>query len=147
MSINRFNFRAYIKEYNKIYRVYNLMENGDIVECIDDNGNFVGDGFYKNDFVLMQSTGLVDKNGKEIYEGDILTDSSIKYLVRFEEEKAWFVMKPILCGKTLLTYYEELGKRYMHYYEIIGNIYENSELLEEFRKKLKEEYARNNNKN
>jgi hypothetical protein len=40
-------------------------------------------------------------------------------------------MKPILFGKTLLTDYEELGKRYMHYYEIIGNIYENKELLGE----------------
>ena len=131
MTVNKFNFRAYIKSLKKIYKVYNLMENGDKVEVIDNNGDFVGDGdgFYKNDFDLMQSTGLTDKNSKEIYEGDILTDGSIKYLVKFDEERAWFIMKPILCEKTLLTDYEELGKRYMHYYEIIGNIYENKELL------------------
>lgn len=137
--ISRFNFRAFVKPYNKIYKVYSLENDGTFaIQCFKEDGetllkrNDNGTNlflFKQNEFELMQSTGLVDKNGKEIYEGDILTDGSIKYLVRFEEEKACFIMKPILCGKTLFKKYEELSKRYMHYYEIIGNIYENPELL------------------
>lgn len=129
---NRFNFRAYIKSLNKIYRVYNLMENGDKVKVIDDNGDFVGDGdgFYKDDFNLMQSTGLTDKNGKEIYEWDI---------VRFLNKKG--VIKEV-CG-TLVCYWtkdyisNDTGfYNYMPYFphndlklEVIGNIYENDYLL------------------
>ena len=140
MTANRFNFRAYIKPYNKIYKVHSIEMSGNFlaIECFQEDGETLlkrNDNetnlflFKQGEFNLMQSTGLVDKNGKEIFEGDILTDGSIKYLVRFEKEKACFIMKPILCGKTLLKDYEKLDRRYMHYYEIIGNIYENPELL------------------
>ena len=130
---NRFNFRAYIKSLNKIYRVYNLMENGDKVEVIDDNGDFVGDGdgFYKNDFDLMQSTGFVDKNGKEIFEGNI-----IKYIYPDGEH----IIKQIYYSKdNSQMYYANKNKSfYACFYEIlpeevevIGNIYENKEFDEE----------------
>lgn len=127
MTANRFNFRAYILKEKYMVDVeilhpeYILAYDGKIYNLDNVNNS-------KN-YILMQSTGLTDRNGKEIYDLDILTDGSIKYLVRFEKEKACFIMKPILCGKTLLKKYEELGKRYMNYYEIIGNIYENKELL------------------
>lgn len=127
MKANRFNFRAYIIEEKYMVDVeilhpeYILAYNGKTYSLDNVNNS-------KN-YIIVQSTGLFDKNGEEIYEGDILTDGSIKYLVRFEKEKACFIMKPILCGKTLLKDYKELDRRYMHYYEIIGNIYENPELL------------------
>ena len=127
MSINRFNFRAYILKEKYMVDVeilhpdYILAYDGKIYSLDNVNNS-------KN-YIIVQSTGLFDKNGEEIYDSDILTDGSIKYLVRFEKEKACFIMKPILCGKTLLKDYKELDRRYMHYYEIIGNIYENKELL------------------
>lgn len=129
MTANRFHFRMWFKPnwrdpemYYEVEKTYDNMMGSDHHESFSDVLN-------DKDCIVMQSTGLTDKNGKEIYEGDILTDGSIKYLVKFDEERAWFIMQPILCKKTLLTDYEELGKRYMHYYEIIGNIYENKELL------------------
>ena len=77
-----------------------------------------------DDVELMQYTGLKDKNGKEIYEGDIyhVGDKNIRYLV------VWFDSG--FEGKQLRsTSYAGL-KSWAKDIEILGNIYENPELLE-----------------
>lgn len=73
-------------------------------------------------YELMQSTGLKDKNGVEIFEGDILKgdDGEVFYnSVVFDKEKAIFMRSDSI---ELWENVEEL--------EVIGNIYENPELLE-----------------
>lgn len=93
------------------------------------------DYFDIEDMILMQYTGLKDKNGKEIYEGDIIFDS-------FYERKAKVVF---LEGAFWLDYiddfkeYKTIHKRYQllanydnkSVLEVIGNIYDNPELLKE----------------
>lgn len=79
---------------------------------------------------LMQYTGLKDKNGKEIYEGDILINTNKsklnlgienqKYLIVYRA--LGFGLKPLFKGMALKFNYTDL--------ELIGNIYENPELLE-----------------
>ena len=75
---------------------------------------------------IMQFTGLLDKNGKEIYEGDI-----IKYAgsmsVRTKDE-ADNPMKEISWNDRLSCWNKPAG---IISWEIIGNIYENPELLAE----------------
>jgi len=85
---------------------------------------------------LLQYTGYKDKNGKEIYGGHIV---SVKYLydkrttdraqVSWQEDKASFGLKS-LKGLTNEVYelYQVTAE---HNLEIIGNIYENKELLDE----------------
>lgn len=67
------------------------------------------------DQYLMQFTGLYDKNGNEIYEGDIIKGETRNFTVKFEEG-----MFTTDVGKYILN-----GD-----YEIIGNIHQNPELLE-----------------
>ena len=80
---------------------------------------------------LLQFTGLIDKNGKEIYEGDIIRlkhhiDKRINVTgkVVFLSEQASFGIIDDLCQEY------PLFRNTTEQIEIIGNIYENSELLE-----------------
>lgn len=78
---------------------------------------------------LMQFTGLLDKNGKEIFEGDIVRyDNEKNCLVRWSEIQARFVMDKINGGKIIESFYN-FNEVIAQDLEIIGNIYENPELL------------------
>ena len=68
---------------------------------------------------LQQFTGLKDKNGKEIFEGDILGKGEEKYEVNFQDGA--FVIHTRHYGVKCLNEFAHL--------EVIGNIYENPELL------------------
>ena len=78
-------------------------------------------------YMLMQYTGLKDKNGKEIYEGDIVKhkeDLSCATVV-WDEDYTGFT--PFIYGLDG-EYGEDAGPEW---YEVIGDIYENPELLKE----------------
>ncbi|MRJ05564.1 DNA-packaging protein [Enterococcus faecium] len=89
---------------------------------------------------LMQSTGMKDKNGVEIFEGDIVL-VSVRNGFDYLDNKVCIVKNSIdYSGLVCATVDEDLEYRIFntelfeeYTYEVIGNIYENSELLEEQR--------------
>ena len=81
---------------------------------------------YKKDLKIMQYTRLKDKKGKEIYEGDIVTLHNSKYKVIFNTEGARFVLRNDEF-ELEIPFTNHNNERI----EIVGNIYENQELLKE----------------
>ena len=81
----------------------------------------------QNKIKIMQYTGLKDKNGKEIYEGDLVqvldyTSWEGLYKVVWDEESLMYVLEDAYGDKEKMCEFE--------HYLIRGNIYENPELLE-----------------
>jgi uncharacterized phage protein (TIGR01671 family) len=115
MANSRFKFRAWDKTENKMFIPEHFGFSESELITID-GGSIVPYGSYE----LMQFTGLHDKNGKEIYEGDILTNFYGEGEVSFYNGRFIFESEHIRDG---LWFIAEHG-------QVIGNIYEHPHLLE-----------------
>lgn len=121
-------FRAWDKIRKTMYKVDDIMSiDFGKSEISVKTLFFERTNYYKfDDLVLMQSTGLRDKNGKEIFEGDILDseDGFLAGVVEARQDLGMFV-------STLIKYnnFERLCN-VASSRKIIGNIREDGELLE-----------------
>lgn len=103
------------------------------VRLYDDFGEYWRDF---RDIKLMQSTGLKDKNGKELFEGDIATDGDTLGDIRNHQTLGFYIVdkkgkERFLSGTVDTEGFEEAKEFMENSFEIIGNIYENPELLED----------------
>jgi uncharacterized phage protein (TIGR01671 family) len=91
-------------------------------------GLLIHDNYAREErYTLMQYTGLKDKNGKEIYEGDIF-ETQFPYriaAVEWDEENGRFLGVTVSGGERKIAY---VGREPQPI-KIIGNIYENPELI------------------
>ena len=137
-------FRAWIKTEKRMIETYNLLdidfENEVIMtqKVYFENGLPVDrdlDNFVFKEIELMQSTGLKDKNGKEIFEGDILTYGHTTGDIKNHQTLGFYMVddegiERFFSDNASLEDFDEDMKYASEILEIIGNIYENPELLE-----------------
>lgn len=149
-------FRAWNKKWNCMLRVRAMTFNNNetihptevyAVMTLDQDGRFE-DNNYPDDIILMQFTGLLDKNGKEIFEGDIIffrtsQTQHFKGIIKWDDAHFFsdvFYEKRLPFGMNTKEHeHYWLKGNYQGYrfssdlfdMEILGNIYKNPELLKE----------------
>jgi hypothetical protein len=119
-------FRAWDKVFKEMVQVNALVLDEQVVKVTYKNGNVAKEDM--KEYELMQSTGLFDRNGKEVFVGDIVKCTrGCHHEVYLEKEYGGTFIggMPAIYLKGLLS-----GYAWTEDEEIIGNIYENPELLE-----------------
>lgn len=135
---DKFKLKIYDKRDNKLKSIFGYissLEFTDLVSIQWANGTYEASIFLK-DLIFVQCTGLKDKNGKLIREGDILFEDwknevypKGKYwIVKWDDNYAGFYIEMINPSK-FEKFKEWHLVRHDLDYEVIGNIYENPELL------------------
>ena len=121
-------YRAWHKTWDELGKVKRIRFDGEgNVTTVLFEGKFLGVDTHVDEIELMQSTGLTDKNGKEIFEGDIVKMAKDVYskptyyeVVRHRGGAYRLESKQHGC---------ELWLRHTEC-EVVGNVYENKELME-----------------
>lgn len=141
---DRFKLKCFNRLQNKIYEVRSISYyQGNVKRIeVEDNGKILIFDEYDNNIdncILVQCTGLKDKNGKLIFEGDIVRFSKYHDPEGGDWEKSVVVWGDELDYPAFdLKHTDFGGINGLHYLfaqdcpiEVIGNIYENADLLEE----------------
>lgn len=126
-------YRAFVKKENKLFETDDLLLIDFLNEevMLQQNSIIYATSFDFDEVVLMQSTGLKDKNGKEIFEGDIVRQ--VRTQPTIENETITGVVTKLEGAWLIVNDNEQLASKLWSETdenEIIGNIYENPELLE-----------------
>jgi len=134
-SVRGLNSRGMMWQSDETFKDYVVGFNGSVYEKFVDS--FAGESFdnyrdVSDNSVLMQYTGLNDKNGREIYEGDVvrykLGGEWIVGDVRYDVPSARYVKRAERIGE--LWDYKDLSS-YLGSTSVIGNIHEDPELLDQ----------------
>lgn len=117
-------FRAWFKQGSKMVNVATI---DFLKKEVKSHANVM---YSFDEIELMQSTGMVDKNGKEIFEGDIVQDGGGDVgVVVYDKECGAYGLK---YESNLIITFDSLDRICDWYGSVvIGNIYENPELVEE----------------
>jgi len=152
--MRKIKFRAWDKRRKIMLEPFTLWELYDDGQDLDHESNsmFINrkyNLFEKNDFIFLQFTGLKDKNGKEIYEKDILEGKHFHeefdewrdatYIVKWDKKSCCFYLDSTIVSNSLCPdgkiYFDIDLVSYGSFYidldesKVIGNIFVNPELL------------------
>ena len=150
---DRFKFRVWSKKYNKFIEDNRYPIGSDYQLIITQNGTLIKLGLgdfeddcedsyswatfndYEQDCIVMQSTGLKDKNGKLIYEGDVLGGTYGNLYVHYCDKCKQFQLKAkdygCMACEGDIHWYELVESENENELEVIGNIYQDKDLLNE----------------
>lgn len=122
-------FRAWHNELGRMMSIKNMWFQDSRIEELELNDAVMNDHItaYPDEIELMQSTGLFDLNGVEIFEGDIVRFFDSLYTVFYDIKEGSYRLKPH-DDRWVVDYMSNFSSE--ETFEIVGNIYENKELLD-----------------
>jgi uncharacterized phage protein (TIGR01671 family) len=132
---DRFKFRYFQESTSFMYNVVFFIIEDD---CVFYNEKTIIKKVKLSDGILMQSTLLKDKNGKLIYEGDILKcKENIIWVIRYgHRDENYFWQCAVLSKEDIADGVEDFAYPFIsqkeadeYEFDIVGNIYQNEELL------------------
>lgn len=129
-------FRAWDIAKKEMFKdTFAITESGQVVVVEQEDVMSLPDYVFVDHLVIMQSTGLFDKNGREIFEGDIIANGPDVMCMKRHNTLGFYVEKKgrveFIADGAVLEEFEEDAKEIADSLEIIGNVYENPELLED----------------
>ena len=124
--MRKIKFRCWDKVEKRILYHFNIASYDGVIQDIELPYGLKWEGRVMSenkgeDFILMQYTGLLDRNKKEIYEGDIIQGNEKQPNEVFWSECSWMINQDEVSFDMLSEFNKEM--------EIIGNIYSNPELI------------------
>ena len=118
-------FRAWDHQNNSMFYPHEIYFNEGLkdIRALDTMANYTENG--KPRFVLMQYTGLKDRNGKEIYEGDLLSWGEYLLVCKWEQDNCRYSLYNTKSGR----WAGFLDKHMIRKIRVIGNVYENKRVI------------------
>ena len=129
-------FRAWDGAKKEMFKdTFAITESGQVVVVEQEFVTSPPDYVFVDHLVIMQSTGLFDRNGQEIFEGDIVTDGDMISDIKYHQTLGFYMIGKygfsVPFGQGVdVEYFEEFAVHVSKTFEVVGNIYENQELLE-----------------
>ena len=124
-------FRAWDGAKKEMFKdTFAITESGQVVVVEQEFVTSSPDYVFVDYLAIMQSTGLFDRNGQEIFEGDIVDYKGRKAIIKWHGSYASFIYRFVDEMQERVSEWDPLFLAY-HHFEIIGNIYENKEFLED----------------
>lgn len=121
-------FRAWDSAKKEMFKdTFAITESGQVVVVEQEDVMSPPDYVFVDHLVIMQSTGLFDLNGVEIFEGDIVRFFDSLYTVFYDIKEGSYRLKPH-DDRWVVDYMSNFSSE--ESFEIVGNIYENKELLD-----------------
>ena len=120
-------FRVWDKRYKRYVKPYAVCLDGRAIAITEPSNDL--ETLDSERAIIEQYTGLKDKNGQKIYEGDIVLDcydGEDTFIVEWDKDTASFILTDTehILNVSFDNFYPD------KYLEVIGNIHENKELLE-----------------
>jgi len=128
-------FRAWDSVKKEMFKdTFAITESGQVVVVEQESIVCPPDYVFVNHLVIMQSTGILDKNSQEIFEGDVVRQ--VRTQPTIENETITGVVTMLEGAWLIVNDNEQLARDLWSETdenEIIGNIYENKDILEDYK--------------
>lgn len=127
-------FRAYDSKHKEMFEeTFVVTEDGEVMVIEQKYSTAPLEYVVVNHLILMQSTGLFDKKGTEIFEGDIIRYGTNVAEIKRHPTLGFYTVvdgrERFFGDEMSIDDFEEVAEEVSKTFEIIGNIYENQELL------------------